>query len=61
MAAPASSHVSLQEDINLFESTIRVLGGLLSAYDLSHDRMFLAKVRTHALGLWCRADIPCPR
>ena len=44
-----SSHASLQEDINLFESTIRVLGGLLSAYDLSHDRMFLAKVRTRAL------------
>ena len=29
----------------MFETTIRVLGGLLSAYDLSHDRVFLTKVR----------------
>lgn len=28
----------------MFETTIRVLGGLLSAYDLSHDKMFLTKV-----------------
>lgn len=30
-------------DINLFEVTIRVLGGLLGAYHLSGDRMFLTK------------------
>lgn len=30
-------------DINLFEVTIRVLGGLLSAYHLSGDKMFLTK------------------
>ncbi|KAM8707123.1 hypothetical protein ACLKA7_011255 [Drosophila subpalustris] len=30
-------------DVNLFEVTIRVLGGLLSAYHLSGDQMFLAK------------------
>ncbi|KAH8404633.1 hypothetical protein KR215_005421, partial [Drosophila sulfurigaster] len=30
-------------DVNLFEVTIRVLGGLLSAYHLSGDHMFLAK------------------
>jgi mannosyl-oligosaccharide alpha-1,2-mannosidase len=30
-------------DINLFETTIRVLGGLLSTYHLSGDKMFLDK------------------
>lgn len=30
-------------DVNLFEVTIRVLGGLLAAYHLSGDRMFLDK------------------
>ncbi|XP_058807864.1 endoplasmic reticulum mannosyl-oligosaccharide 1,2-alpha-mannosidase isoform X2 [Phymastichus coffea] len=30
-------------DVNLFEVTIRVLGGLLSAYHLSGDKMFLDK------------------
>ncbi|KAF9963411.1 mannosyl-oligosaccharide alpha-1,2-mannosidase [Modicella reniformis] len=31
-------------EVNLFETTIRVLGGLLSAYDQSgHDRIFLSK------------------
>eukprot|EP01137_Pigoraptor_chileana_P008823 Opistho-2@56188 len=30
-------------DVNLFETTIRVLGGLLSAYHLSKDKMFLDK------------------
>ena len=30
-------------DVNLFETTIRVLGGLLSAYHLSHDKLFLDK------------------
>jgi hypothetical protein len=30
-------------DVNLFEVTIRVLGGLLSAYHLSDDKMFLNK------------------
>ena len=30
-------------DVNLFEVTIRVLGGLLSSYHLSGDRMFLDK------------------
>lgn len=31
------------ETINVFETTIRHLGGLLSAYDLSHDERLLAK------------------
>lgn len=30
-------------DVNLFEVTIRVLGGLLSAYHLSGDKIFLSK------------------
>ncbi|CAI5530563.1 unnamed protein product [Closterium sp. Naga37s-1] len=32
-------------DANVFETTIRILGGLLSAYDLSGDPMLLAKAR----------------
>ncbi|KAH8382496.1 hypothetical protein KR009_003891 [Drosophila setifemur] len=32
-----------KRDVNLFEVTIRVLGGLLSAYHLSGDTMFLEK------------------
>ena len=31
-------------DVNLFESTIRYLGGLLAAYDLSHDARLLPKL-----------------
>lgn len=30
-------------DVNLFESTIRILGGLLSTYHLTGDLMFLDK------------------
>lgn len=30
-------------DVNLFESTIRILGGLLSTYHLTEDAMFLEK------------------
>lgn len=30
-------------DVNLFESTIRILGGLLSTYHLTGDAMFLDK------------------
>ena len=30
-------------DVNLFETTIRVLGGLLSTYHLSADKLFLDK------------------
>ncbi|CAH1271788.1 MAN1A2 [Branchiostoma lanceolatum] len=32
-------------DVNLFETTIRVLGGLLSAFHLSNDGLFLEKAR----------------
>ncbi|XP_067616779.1 endoplasmic reticulum mannosyl-oligosaccharide 1,2-alpha-mannosidase [Eurosta solidaginis] len=33
----------INRDVNLFEVTIRVLGGLLSSYHLSGDKMFLSK------------------
>lgn len=33
----------VNKDANLFEVTIRVLGGLLSSYHLSNDEMFLTK------------------
>lgn len=33
------------KDVNLFETTIRVLGGLLSAFHLSADKMFLEKAK----------------
>lgn len=36
-------HFDVNRDVNLFEVTIRVLGGLLSVYHLSGDRMFLMK------------------
>lgn len=35
--------LDVDHDVNLFEVTIRVLGGLLSAYHLTGDKMFLAK------------------
>ncbi|XP_055377072.1 endoplasmic reticulum mannosyl-oligosaccharide 1,2-alpha-mannosidase [Condylostylus longicornis] len=36
-------HFDINRDVNLFEVTIRVLGGLLSAYHLSGEKMFLNK------------------
>lgn len=36
-------HFDVNRDVNLFEVTIRVLGGLLSIYHLSGDKMFLKK------------------
>jgi len=34
-----------QRGISMFETTIRILGGLLSAYELSRDRIFLTKAQ----------------
>ncbi|SPQ98628.1 unnamed protein product (mitochondrion) [Plasmodiophora brassicae] len=34
-----------QQDVNVFETTIRVMGGLLSTYALKKDPMFLEKAR----------------
>lgn len=36
---------SVESAISVFETTIRVLGGLLSAYDLSQERIYLEKAR----------------
>lgn len=36
-------HFTTGKDVNLFETTIRVLGGLLSSFHLSKDKMFLDK------------------
>ena len=33
----------INQDVNLFECTIRELGGLLSAYTLTKDQLFLDK------------------
>ncbi|KAG7281453.1 hypothetical protein CRUP_012396 [Coryphaenoides rupestris] len=38
-------------DVNLFETTIRILGGLLSTYHLSGDQMFLEKAKDIGLRL----------
>ena len=35
--------IAQDKDVNLFETTIRVLGGLLSTYHLTQDKMFLKK------------------
>lgn len=35
--------VAQNRDVNLFETTIRVLGGLLSIYHLTQDKLFLTK------------------
>lgn len=34
---------NLNKDVNFFETTIRVLGGLLSAFHLSKDSIFFEK------------------
>ncbi|XP_076352000.1 endoplasmic reticulum mannosyl-oligosaccharide 1,2-alpha-mannosidase-like [Tachypleus tridentatus] len=34
---------NINKDVNFFETTIRVLGGLLSTYHLSQDKLFLEK------------------
>ena len=41
----------VRRDVNLFECTIRILGGLLSAYHLSADKMFLKKAVSRCLSV----------
>ena len=41
-------------DVNLFETTIRVLGGLLSTYHLSGDQLFLDKAVRHQISILIR-------
>lgn len=36
-------------DVNLFETTIRVLGGLLSTYHLTGDQLFLEKAVSQSI------------
>lgn len=43
--------VAQNKDVNLFETTIRVLGGLLSAFHLTKDHMFLEKAVSFFLSL----------
>ena len=45
--------------VNLFETTIRVLGGLLSTYAISKDKLFLEKatVRRPPLSALCRVAV----
>ncbi|XP_047327383.1 mannosyl-oligosaccharide 1,2-alpha-mannosidase MNS1 [Impatiens glandulifera] len=45
-------------DASVFETTIRVVGGLLSAYDLSSDKMFLDKAKDIADRLLPAWDTP---
>ncbi|XP_066502351.1 endoplasmic reticulum mannosyl-oligosaccharide 1,2-alpha-mannosidase [Hoplias malabaricus] len=45
-------------DVNLFESTIRILGGLLSTYHLSGDPLFLDKAKDIGLRLMPAFNTP---
>ncbi|XP_009145514.2 mannosyl-oligosaccharide 1,2-alpha-mannosidase MNS2 [Brassica rapa] len=45
-------------DASMFETTIRVVGGLLSAYDLSEDKLFLDKAKDIADRLLPAWDTP---
>ena len=47
-----------QEEINLFETTIRVMGGLLAAYGLTNDTLFLHKAQDVADGMIIAFDSP---
>lgn len=43
---------SKNTDVNLFETTIRVLGGLLSTYHLTGDKLFLDKAVSYCGSGW---------
>ncbi|GAB2233707.1 hypothetical protein Droror1_Dr00002936 [Drosera rotundifolia] len=45
-------------DVSVFETTIRVVGGLLSTYDLSNDKVFLEKTKDIADRLLPAWDTP---
>lgn len=49
---------NINKDVNLFETTIRVLGGLLSTYHLSSDKIFLDKAIDLADRLMASFDTP---
>lgn len=44
-----SFNLDRYKDVNLFETTIRVLGGFLSAYHLSDDSLFLDKAVSNTI------------
>ncbi|KAH6626669.1 glycoside hydrolase family 47 protein [Chaetomium sp. MPI-SDFR-AT-0129] len=50
--------VPSSQDVNVFETTIRYLGGFLAAYDLSGDRRLLAKAREVGELLYVAFDTP---
>merc|ERR1719356_1989698 len=53
-----SLNFDINKDVNLFETTIRVLGGLLSTYHLSKERVFLDKAIDLADRLMASFDTP---
>ena len=46
-------NIAQDKDVNLFETTIRVLGGLLSTYHLTQDTLFLNKAVSHNVSFIC--------
>lgn len=57
-AAAIDWHNTTESGINLFETTIRHLGGLLSAYDLSGEPALLSKARELGEMLYHAFDTP---
>jgi mannosyl-oligosaccharide alpha-1,2-mannosidase len=61
-AASAASNISFEtsalSEINVFETTIRYLGGFLAAYDLSGDQRLLRKAREVGDMLYVAFDTP---
>lgn len=47
-----SFNLDRYKDVNLFETTIRVLGGFLSAYHLSEDSLFLDKAVSNCVSIY---------
>ncbi|KAK3370375.1 glycoside hydrolase family 47 protein [Podospora didyma] len=61
-AVDAASNINFDgttlEDVNIFETNIRYLGGFLSAYDLSGDKRLLEKAREVGEMLYAAFDTP---
>jgi mannosyl-oligosaccharide alpha-1,2-mannosidase len=57
-AANISFETTAAEEVNVFETTIRYLGGFLSAYDLSGDERLLSKAREVGDMLYAAFDTP---
>lgn len=62
LAVSAAANISFEESaiktVNVFETTIRYLGGFLSAYDLSGDQRVLKKAREVGDMLYVAFDTP---